>query len=306
MKICILGSKEIKFQEQKLIEEAKNRFQKVTYTPIPEVRIIDGVPNYKGIKLSSFDCVFPRIPRTYSTFGYSILRLIENKTFIPIKPESVIISHNKFMTVMKLTKAGIKTPLSYLGYKRESFMNFLEDLKYPTMLKLVEGSLGKGVMFAESKSSTIPIMDTIESMNEPIMIENYIENPGEDIRIIVVDGNIIASMKRKSADGEKRANIGIGGTGEKIEPTNEMRSMAIKASKVLGLGVAGIDIIDGKDGPVIIEANVNVQFEGMTKTTNVNVAKVIIDYLADKAESKKNSIVTGLSRAIGDFRWKNS
>ncbi|MBI4014382.1 MAG: RimK family alpha-L-glutamate ligase [Candidatus Aenigmarchaeota archaeon] len=303
MKICILGSRERKRQDLWLIEEARKRFDKVSYVQIPDIRIHEGEAFFKGGKLSEYDCVFPRIPRTYKNFGYVITKLLENRVFMPVTPESVIVAHDKFLTLLKLEDAGIAIPVSYLTYTVESMKPVLNTIKYPLVIKLVAGSLGKGVMFAESKPSAVSLLDTVEGMKQPIMVEEYLENPGEDIRALVVGNEVVAAMKRTAEKGERRANIGAGGTGKKIRLSHEISDIAVRTAKALGLGIAGIDIIESKRGPLVIEANVNVHFEGITEATGVNVAGAMMDYAKKETEIFKNGGT--LSRFLGmDVRWK--
>ncbi len=303
MKICILGSREKTKQDLWLIEEARKRFEKVSYVQIPDIRIHEGEAYFKGGKLSEYDCVFPRIPRTYKNFGYVITKLLENRVFMPMTPESVIITHDKFLTLLKLEDANISIPVSYLSFTMESMKPVLGAIKYPLVIKLVSGSLGKGVMFAESKSSAVSLLDTVESMKQPIMVEEYIDNPGEDIRALVVGSEVVAAMKRIAEKGERRANIGAGGTGKKIRLSREMSDIAVRTAKALGLGIAGIDIIESKRGPLVIEANVNVHFEGITEATGVNVAAAMMDYAKKETELFRNGGT--LSHFLGmDVRWK--
>jgi ribosomal protein S6--L-glutamate ligase len=303
MKICIIGPKEMKDQERWLIEEAKKRFDKVTYAEIPDIRIHNNDVIYRNTNLANYDCVFPRVPRTYSSFGYIICKLLEGRTFMPIKPESIIITHNKFLTIMKLDRFQIPTPNSYLGFNTSVFNDVLDDVSYPIVIKLVAGSLGKGVMFAESKSTTMPLLDTIESMKQPIMLEEYIKNPGEDIRALVINGKVVASMRRIAKEGEKRANIGIGGTAKKIDLPYEMRILATSTARALGLGIGGIDIIEGKKGPLVIEANVNVHFEGITQATKLNIAGMMMEYVLKETEYfKKEGLSNTLSRVVNGLK----
>jgi ribosomal protein S6--L-glutamate ligase len=304
-RICIIGSKEKKAQDLWLIEEAGKRFSKVTYAKIPDIRIYNGEVYLKNVKLSGYDCVFPRVPRTYRSFGYLIAKLLEGKVYMPIVPESILIAHDKFLTLMRLQEHGIPTTTSYFGSSVESMKHVLEEIEYPVVIKLVQGSLGKGVMFAESKSSAVPLLDTIEGMKQPIMIEEFVENPGEDIRALVVGNRVIASMKRKANKDEKRANIGSGGTAVKVKLTEKQEDIAIRTARALGLGIAGVDIIDSKQGPLIIEANVNVHFEGIAEITDVNLAGAMMDYALEGTKKfEKEGATAQFSKFVKGLSWK--
>jgi ribosomal protein S6--L-glutamate ligase len=305
MKICILGPKTRKEQELWLLEEAKKRFEKVTYAEIPFIRIENDEVFFKNMNLADYDCVLPRVPRTYKNFGYNICKMLEGKVYMPIKPESILYCHNKFLTLLALNKAGIPTPKTYLALSRQGVRAVLDKLHYPIVIKLLYGSLGKGVMFAESRESAASLIDTVEGMNEPFVVEEYIKNPGEDIRALVI-GNEVIAMRRIAEKGEMRTNIGAGGKGKKVNLSSDLREMAIKSAKVLGLGIAGIDIIVGEESnPRVIEANVNVIFEGITKVTGVNVAEKMINYLWNEGEISTKGVVLGsFFKMIEELKWK--
>jgi len=307
MKICILGPRKRKQQELWLIEEAKKQFDKVTYVEIPMVRIENNEPYFKNTKLSEYDCILPRVPRTYKNFGYVICKLLEDRVYMPIKPESILIAHNKFLTLLALEEAGIPIPKTFLTWSRKGVEPVLGEFEYPVVLKILYGSLGKGVMFAESKQSLLPLLDTIETMNEPIFIEEYIEAGGKDIRALVIGDEVIAAMQRSGSKGERRANIGSGGKGKKIKLKPKLEELAIKTAKALGLEIAGIDIIQqrgGKREPLVIEANVNVVFEEITKVTKTNIAKHIVEYVKNEAlTTKRESFLKYFSKMI-EPKWR--
>jgi ribosomal protein S6--L-glutamate ligase len=306
MRICILGSKTRKEHDLWLLEEAKKRFGRATYAEIPFIRIENGEAFFKNLNLADYDCILPRIPATYRHFGYNICKLLEHRVYMPIKPESIIVAHNKFLTLLALNKAGIPTPKTYLALSRQSVRDVLDKVTYPVVIKLLHGSLGKGVMFAESRESAAPLIDTIESMNEPFIVEEYIKNPGEDIRAMVI-GNEVISMRRIAGKGERRANIGIGGKGKKIKLSDELKELAIKSARAIGLGIAGIDIIIGDEGkPRVIEANVNVNFDEITKVTEINIAEKMINYVWHEAETsiKGTTVLGSFFRMIDELKWR--
>jgi ribosomal protein S6--L-glutamate ligase len=296
MKCCILGPKNRGKEEIWLLEEAKKVFNKVLYVSIPSARIeiIEKTKVlYKNVDLEDFDCIIPRIPRTYMNYGFVISRLLHDRVYMPNTPESIIITHNKFLTLTALCLNSVPIPKTYLASSSDAVQSLLDETKYPIVIKLLYGSRGKGVMFADSKGSAVSLIDTIESMRHPIFIEEYIGTPGEDIRAVVVGKEVVASMKRIGKKGDRRANIGAGGTAEKINISKELRDLAVKTAEVLGLGIAGVDIIETKTGPKIIEANVNVNFEGITKATGINVAKHMVDFV------KKETAVFEKNKAVG-------
>lgn len=289
MRLAILGPLKRGYEEIKLIKEGKRVFENVSYFPIPQIVVAlsgDEIDlKFKSRSLKEFDCILPRIPRTYRTFGFTILSLLEELDVpIPINPMSVFTSHNKFLTLLVLNEHGIPVPKTFLSLKRNVTESVLDELKYPIVLKLLYGSLGKGVMFADSKQSALSIMDVLERFNEPIFVEEYVQNPGEDIRVYIVGYEVAGSMKRIAKREEKRSNIGIGGRGEKYEVGDEIAEVAVKSARAMGMEICGIDIIEGSRGPIVIETNVNAQFHGLEKTTGVNIGRRIVEYLWEKVK----------------------
>lgn len=288
MKGCILGPLKRSQCELWMLKEGKKIFEKFAYIPIPAVRVElkeEGLKVlYKKTNLAEFDCIIPRVPRTYTWIGYTLLNILKDSAYIPIKPESAFIARNKFITLLVLKEAGLPVPKTYLTISRQTMEDLLNDMSYPVVMKLLYGSLGKGVMFADTKQAAVSLMDTLERFKEPIFLEEYVRNPGEDIRAFVLGDKVLAAMKRKAKRDERRANIAIGGIGEQIELSPRLKEMALKAAEVLGMKICGIDIIEGVKGPEIIEANVNVHFEGLTNVAGINVAKEIVEYV--KKETK--------------------
>ncbi len=282
MKIAILGKVKRSYEEIKIIKEAKKVFNSVLYLPIPEARIeinSDFSVKFKNEDLSDFDCILPRIPRSYRTYGFTLLSALKGKTFVPIEPMSLFNCHNKFLTLMILNEEGLPVPKTLLSEKRKIIEDSLDEIGYPVVMKLLYGSMGKGVMFADGKQSAISFMDTLERFDEPIFVEEFVPNNGEDIRIYMVDHEPIACMKRVAKEGEKRSNIGIGGKGEKYILPEKYEDLVHSASKSLEARICGLDLMESKKGPVFIEANINAQFKGLEEATKINVAKIIIEFM---------------------------
>ncbi|HDH91406.1 MAG TPA: RimK family alpha-L-glutamate ligase, partial [Candidatus Aenigmarchaeota archaeon] len=250
------------------------------------------------LNLKNFDCIIPRIPRTYAWYGYILLHMLKDTCYLPITPESVILGHNKFLTLVILKEANLPVPETYLASSRSVLEKMLNKMKYPVVMKLLYGSLGRGVMFVDSPESAKSVMDALERFRQPIFLEEFIENPGEDIRVFVLGDEVLAAMKRKAKRGERRTNIGIGGKGEMIKSLDpEIEEIAIKAAHALGMQICGVDIIEGNKGPVIIEANVNVHFEGLARATKINVAREIVKFVLEEGKKFKKPFLRRL------FKW---
>ena len=166
------------------------------------------------------------------------------------------------------------------GPFRSELEKVLDEMKYPLVLKLLYGSMGVGVMFADSKQSAVSIIDALERFKEPIFVEEFVPPGNEDIRAYIVGGKVIASMKRVARVGEHRANIGMGGEGKPYKLTRKEERLAVRAAKAMGMRICGVDIMPGPEGPVVIETNVNAQFKGLEAATGKNVAGEIVKFLA--------------------------
>ncbi len=285
--MALLGPEERRYSELRLLKEAKEVFETVTYFPISklvlefdekEVKIL-----YRGKNILEYDALLPRIPKSYMKFGYLLLCFArEQKIPMPISPESVLYTHNKFLTLIALAQANVPIPKTYLSLKRATLEKILENIKYPVVLKLLYGCAGKGVMFADSKESAISIMDMLEAFKQPVFVEEFIKNPGEDIRAFVIGEELVACMKRKAKKGERRANIAAGGIGEKYEAGNEEKDLALRAAKALGMKVAAVDILPGKK-KYVIEVNVYPGLKGIENATGINVARKIVEKVYELA-----------------------
>jgi len=299
MRGCILGPIKKSECELWLLEEGKKVFDEFFYVPIPEVKIKFGDKTkvyFKNRNLAKLDFIIPRIPRTYAKLGYITLSILKDKLYIPIRPESVLISHNKFLTLVALKESWLPVPDTYLSISRQALENLFDRIYFPVVMKLLDGSLGKGVMFADSKESVVSIMDTLERFKEPIFLEEYIPNPGEDIRIFVLGDRVLAAMKRKAKRGERRANISIGGIGEPMKIDLDLEDLATKSAKALGMDICGIDVLRGPRKSIVIEANVNVHFEGLTKATGINVAEKIVEYVKNGVKESGMTFLEKLLR----------
>jgi ribosomal protein S6--L-glutamate ligase len=180
-----------------------------------------------------------------------------------------------------MSRKGIPIPETVFSINPH---NVEEQIKFlgggPVIIKLQEGTQGKGVMLAESKKSAKSIIDTLYNMNTSILLQEYIEEAhGEDLRIIVVGNKVVASMKRISNIDDFRSNVHRGAETEAVQLTPKEKYIALNATKYLGLGVAGVDLIRSKKGPLLIEVNASPGLKGIEAATNVNVAKHIIQYV---------------------------
>lgn len=299
MKGFLLGPKNFKNEERLILEEGKKVFEKIFYVPLNKVYIRNSKVFYKSKNLENYDFVIPRIPRSYLHLGYNILSLLKEKLYMPILPESLFLAHNKFLTLILLAESKITVPLTFLSMQRKNFENILKNMEFPIVVKNLYGSLGKGIVFADSIESAKSLLDMIEEKKEPIFLEEFVPNPGEDLRIVYV-GEPIGGMKRIAKKDERRTNIGIGGIGKPFNLNRKLRDLAIRVSKIFDMEIFGMDVILNNGKPYVIETNVNVQFQGFMKCTKINVAKKIVDFVKEEIESR------GLSSIERFGKWLKS
>ncbi len=276
------------------IEEMQKHFENVDDIDIRKIEINLGSKKdakilYEGKPLKKYDCVFVKGSFRYAAIARSLTTYLCKSSYMPIKASAFTIGHNKLLTQLKLQWNNIPTPKTYLTSSPTGSKKLLERINYPIIMKFPEGTQGKGVMFADSFAAASSMLDALQTLHQPFIIQEYIETGGSDIRAIIVGNKVIASMQRKAVEGEKRANIHAGATGEAIELDSYTKKIAIKAAEALGADICAVDILPGPKGPLVIELNISPGLQGITKITGINVAEKIAKYLAAKTKAFKES-----------------
>jgi ribosomal protein S6--L-glutamate ligase len=238
----------------------------------------------------AFDAIIPRIGAKVTKHGVAIVKQFEmNGVFSTARSLSISRARNKVRTLQILSRKHIPIPETLFSINPDDIEEQIELLGGPpVIIKLQEGTQGLGVILAETKKSAKSIIDTFYKMDTSILIQKYIEESnGEDVRIFVVGHKIVASMKRSSAVGEFRSNVHRGGFTEAVKPTAKEQFIALNATKHLGLGVAGVDIIRSNKGPLLIEVNASPGLQAIEATTGVNIAKEIILFVEKNVPRKR-------------------
>lgn len=289
MKLGILGPNQnyIGYTTQRLLEEAKKEFDvkliSVLKTKLKIEKELDVI--YENDSLTKFDYILPRIDSKRAEIGYPIIRFLDHLNVKkPYPSESVLIAHNKFITLEKLVANNIPVPATYMTGSKESAKEIIKKHKLPLILKLLSGFGGHGVMIMDTKEAAQGVIETMKTLKQEILIEEFLPNPGEDVRGIVAGEEVIASYKRVAAKGEKKTNISSGGKGISFQLTGEMEDICIRSAKAIKSKIAAVDMIDSKDGVKVIEVNINPGLKGIEKTTNLNIAQKIIQFV--KSELK--------------------
>ncbi len=291
--VISLGSKSSKWTADAM----KEYFEDVDHLNIKQIEVNIGDDNpilHNGEPMSKYDCIYAKGSFRYNNLLRAITSVLNKHTYLPLSPFAFTVGHDKVLTHLDLHRFNIPTPKTYLTATPEAARKTLEKINYPIIMKLPSGTHGKGVMFADSLPSATSMLDTLSALKQPFLIQEYIETEGCDLRAFVVGDKVVASMKRKAVKGEKRSNVHAGGTGEKFAADYQTCKIAVEAAKALGMGICGVDILEGVKGPLVIELNLSPSLQGITKATGVNVADEIARFLFRKTkefqESKKPKV----------------
>ena len=234
---------------------------------------------YKGEELGKYDCVFGKGSFRYAELMAAITSIYYKKCYMPIEQKAFTIVHDKLLTHLDLQKHNIPMPLTYISATVKAARDILKKVNYPIIMKFPKGTQGKGVMVADSYAGASSLLDALDSLKQPFIIQEFIETDGSDIRIIVIGDKVVAAMARRAQGDEKRANIHAGGKGEAITLDAHTKKIAINTAKVLGADICGVDVLESHKGPLVIEANISPGLQGITKATGVDVADKISKFL---------------------------
>ncbi|MEM8509130.1 MAG: RimK family alpha-L-glutamate ligase [Bacteroidota bacterium] len=233
-----------------------------------------------------FDAIIPRIGTKVTRHGSAIVKQFEmNGVFSTARSLGITRARNKVRTLQIMARKGIPIPETLFSINPDNIEDQIRLLGGPpVIIKLQEGTHGLGVILAESRKSAKSIIDTFYKMDTSILLQRYVEEAnGEDLRLIVVGHKVVAAMKRRSDLDEFRSNVHRGGETERISPTQKEKLIALNASRYLGLGVAGVDLIRSGKGPLLLEVNASPGLKGIEAASGVNVAKHIIEFVEKNA-----------------------
>lgn len=296
MNIALLSASNNVYSTRRIAEEAQilgHYIEQVDHTQC-SILLRDGSSQirYRGDDLSqAFDVIIPRIGNRVTRHGVAVVKQFElSGAFSCARSISIMRARNKARTLQLLVRKNIPVPNTIFSIDPDTVEAQIASIGgAPIIIKIQEGTHGVGVVLAETIKSAKSIIDTFYKMDTSIILQEYIaESKGEDVRIIVVGDKVIAGMKRTSTAEDFRSNLHQGGSTEKVQLSKKEEHMAIAAAKQLGLGVAGIDLIRSKKGPLVIEVNASPPgLRGIEATTGINVAKEIILYAERNFRSKR-------------------
>lgn len=294
MKIVIISRNSKLYSTRRMAEEIEARGH--------EVRVIDPLLcymtiasqrptiHYKGVELTEIDAIIPRIGASITFYGTAVVRQFEMMNVYSIN-ESVAISRSrdKLRSLQLLARKGIGLPVTGFAHSTK----YTKDLitlagGAPLVIKLLEGTQGIGVVLAETGKAAESVIEAFRGLKENILVQEFIkEAGGADLRCFVIGDKVVAAMKRQGGEGEFRSNLHRGGNATIARLTPEERLTAVRAAKIMGLNVAGVDLLRSNHGPVVMEVNSSPGLEGIEKATDKNVAGMIIDFIEKQAKPGK-------------------
>jgi ribosomal protein S6--L-glutamate ligase len=286
MRLVILSRNGSLYSTKALSDAARERGHtvRVLDTLQFDIRLSKQNPElvYQGEPLGVVDAVIPRIGASITFYGLAVVRQWEMMgVFCLNESQAIARSRDKLRCLQILSRHDIGMPPTVYTRQAEHVPNCIEHVQGPpVVVKLLQGTQGVGVVLAESTMAAGSVIEAFHGLDQNILIQKYIqEAKGSDIRAIVVGRRVVAAMRRRSVPGEFRSNIHRGGKAKKIRLPAEYRKTAIAAARVLGLRVAGVDLIESKDGPMVMEVNSSPGLEGIQKTTGIDVAAAIIEHI---------------------------
>ncbi len=297
MRIGILSRSSKIFSTKRLVEAAQNRGHKVmVVNPLKCFMNITGNKpdvHYKTKlieKLLEFDAIIPRIGASMTTFGTAVLRQFEvDDVYVLNNAMAIGSSRDKLRAHQLLAQKEVGIPNTSYAHSGDATRAIIKSVGgAPLIVKVTESTQGKGVLLAETFKAAESLINAFLDLQANFLVQEFIkESAGNDIRCFVIGDKVVAAMKRQGGEGEFRSNLHAGGTAHKVKITPQERAMAVQAAKVMGLKVAGVDLIRSNRGPLVLEVNSSPGLEGIEKITGVNVADAIIGYI--EKDINKNS-----------------
>jgi ribosomal protein S6--L-glutamate ligase len=294
MKIGVLSRKKTLYSTSRLVEAAKARGHEVVIIdPLRcYMNIIPRDPSihYRGQKLEGFDAIIPRIGASHTFYGTAVVRQFEMMgVYCLNESQGITRARDKLRSLQLLSRKGIGLPFTAFGHSPDDNEDLIGLVDGPPfILKLIEGTHGKGVVLAETRKAAESVIDAFRGLDAYFLIQEFIaESSGADIRCFVIGDKVIASMKRQSKEGDFRSNLHRGGTAHPIKITPEERATAVRAAQIMGLNVAGVDLLRSNRGPLVMEVNSSPGLAGIEKATQKDVASSIIEFLEKHAKFGK-------------------
>jgi ribosomal protein S6--L-glutamate ligase len=293
MRIAILSRRPSLYSTTRLKEAGKNRGHEMFVVDYLRcyMDITSRRPQviYQGEPLK-VDAIIPRIGASNTFYGTAVVRQFEMMgVFVANESQAISRSRDKLRSLQLLARDGVGLPVTGCAHSTKDIDGVISLAGgTPLVVKLIEGTQGVGVILAETKKAAQAVIEAFRGLDANILVQEYIkEAAGSDVRCFVVGGKVVASMKRQAGPGEFRSNLHRGGTAEKVKITPEERSTAVRAARTMGLNISGVDVLRSNHGAVVMEVNSSPGLEGIEKSTGVDVAGKIIEFIENNAKAGK-------------------
>jgi len=296
VKIAVLSRNQRLYSTRRLIEAAEQRGHEVQVIDVLRcyMNIVSRNPevHLEGKALVGFDAVIPRVGASVTAYGTAVLRQFEMMGVYPLI-ESVALarSRDKLRSLQLLSRKGIGLPKTGFANKPGDTKDLIKMVGgAPLVIKLLEGTQGIGVVLAETTKAAESVIEAFMGVHANILVQEFIQEAGgSDIRCLVVDGKVVAAMRRQAVEGEFRSNLHRGGSASLVKITPDERATAVSAAKILGLSVAGVDLLRSNRGPLVMEVNSSPGLEGIEAASGKDVAGIIIEHLQKHARHGKTA-----------------
>ena len=293
MKIAILSRNPILYSTKRLLQAAEERGHEVRIFDHTKCYIVNESREpalyYGNEKIEGYNAVIPRIGASVTFYGASIIRQFEMmKVFSTVKSVALTRSRDKLRSIQILSR-------EHLGIPKTAFAKHPKDIPHlirtvggaPLIIKVLEGTQGLGVVLAETQKAAKSVIEAFMGMNANILVQEFIkEAGGADIRAFVVNGKVVGAMKRQGVEGEFRSNLHRGGSSHMIKLKRSESAAAVRAANAMGLSIAGVDMLQSERGPLILEVNSSPGLEGIEKSTGIDIATKIIQYVEENSGKK--------------------
>jgi ribosomal protein S6--L-glutamate ligase len=306
MKIAILSRNPNCYSTRRLKEAAlvRGHDPKVLNTLLFGIYMEEETPQltFAGKDISAYDGIIPRIGASITAFGTAVVRHFEQMGIYSLNPSHAIsVSRDKLRALQALSRHDIGMPATAFVKRKQDVLPAIERVGgAPVIIKLLEGTQGVGVILADSETVAAAIIETLNSTQHNVLIQKFVkESKGKDIRAFVIGDKVVAAMRRQAIGQEFRSNVHRGGKAMKVELPREYERTAVHAARIMGLRVAGVDMLEGKDGPQIMEVNSSPGLQGIEAATGVDIAGKIIQFLEEQVAFDDVDIRQRLALARG-------
>ncbi len=293
MKIAILSRNSNLYSTSRLLEAAEARGHEVRILDHTKCYIVNESREpalyYGNERIEGYNAIIPRIGASVTFYGASIIRQFEMmKVFSTVKSVALTRSRDKLRSIQILSR-------EHLGIPKTAFAKHPNDIPHlirtvggaPLIIKVLEGTQGLGVVLAETQKAAKSVIEAFMGMNANILVQEFIkEAGGADIRAFVVNGKVVGAMKRQGLEGEFRSNLHRGGSSQMIKLKRNEAAAAVRAATAMGLSIAGVDMLQSERGPLILEVNSSPGLEGIEKSTGIDIATKIIQYVEENSGKK--------------------